>query len=246
MAEHKDSAEAPVTKEAMMQRLSADTSRAFLDEMKPEKAQTKVQAQAEWWQSLNKDSPAPAYLHASDLPELQKNGWKLKEDPYYNQLSRQLKDGTVEVDTYENQSGQRLNTQFSRYSDGQSPGSSMPTQFVSVSYRDGQMPLGLNVRTGNFGDEFRASFNERGKLSSAYEWGSDKDSVNYSFRDDGSLYEMLKRSRKTSEVLNDQLFNKSGEPRSDYNPLYLYEAAKRPIVNIYMGLREMRRSSGIF
>lgn len=245
MAEHRENAEVPRTKEDMLQRLSADSSRAFLDDIKPELTQAKVQAQSEWWQNLNKDNQAPAVLHMSELPELQRQGWELKPDQYYNKLSRQLKDGTKEEDTYDNRSGERLNTRFARNSEKDAEESGKKAQIIDVMYRDGKNVLGVSVKSGYFESEFRASFNEQGKLTSAYEWGKDKDSMTYSFRQDGSLYEALRRSRTNSEVVNDQIFNKSGQPTSDYNPLYLYEKAKRPIQNLYMGLRELSRSGGI-
>lgn len=246
MAEHKDNIEIPRNKEEMIQRLSADSSRAFLDDVKPDMTQTKVQAQAEWWQSLNKENPAPAHLDINQLPELQKNGWQFKPDANYNKLSRDLKDGSHEEDTYDNRTGKRLNTVIARYEDKQAHEPGKAVQFIDVYYRDGQNLQGVSIRSGYFNNEFRATYNEQGKLASAYEWGKNKDSVSYSFREDGSLYEALKRSRATSDVINDQIFDRAGKPVSDYNPLYLYEKAKRPVVDFYMGLSEMRRSGGIF
>lgn len=230
------------TKEDMMQALSSDTSKAFLEDVRPEQVATKLQAQSEWWQNIDKDK-APSHLNMSDLPELKKQGWTVTEDQYYNRISRQLKDGTREVDIYQNRTGEKLNTVYSRYATEEAQKNDNRDQSVEISFRDGVKPFSINVRSGNYESEFRAYFNENGGIASANEFGKNKDSVRYSFREDGSLYEALTLSRRNSDVINDQLFNKAGQPRSDYNPLYLYERAARPVENIYLGIREIMRSN---
>lgn len=246
MVEHKEIVEAPRNKDEMMQRLSADTSRAFLEDIKVDLTQTKIQAQAEWWQALNKDFPAPTFLNEKNLDDLQKQGWQFKPDQYYNKLFRQLKDGSHEENTYDNRTGERVNTVISRYADKDAREAGKASQFIDIYYRDGKQIGGVTVRSGFYESEFRATFDKDGKLENAYEFGRNKDSVNYTFRDNGTLYEALKRSKSTSEVVNDQIFDKSGQPVSDYNPLYLYEKIKRPIENLYLGLREIHRSGGMF
>lgn len=241
MAEQKDSAELAQNKTEMMQRLTADSSRAFLDDIKTEMLPTKLQAQTEWWKTL-KDETAPASIAGKDPQEFKSNGWNLIEDQYYNKLTKYLKDGSYEVDTYENNSGQRVGTTIQRYTK-ESREKGDAAQTISLSYHDGQNIYGATVISGNFNSEFRAYFNENGSVKSAYEYGQNHDFVDYSFRDDGSLYEAVTRSKQTSDVINDQLFDRAGALRSDYNPLYLYEKIHRPLHNLYMGLRETRIKS---
>lgn len=245
MAEHAEQAKA-ASKESMMAELFQDSSRAFINDLNPNNAQQRVEANANWWRGLTKQD-APATLHSLDIEGLEKKGYKVSEDQYYKRISRDSADGKLHEDNiYSKDSKQRLSTTFLRYENKED----LKTgnyQSVDLSYgNDGVSASYLRVKSGNYLGEFNARFNKDGTLQSARQWGRDIDSTEYSFREDGSLYQQLTRSNKDSAVLNDQLFDSAGKPRSDYNPLYLYEKLKRPVENLYMGLRELRRSGGLF
>ena len=234
-------------KDQMAAELLADTSRAFLDDVKATDIPAKLDAQATWWKGISKDS-APATFDSSQVKDLEKKGWTHSENKFYDELSRVSENGKLkEVETYDKRNGERLSSYISRYDSKEAMEKSGPAQTISISYADGgKNPAHVTVRSGNYSSEFDAKFNKDGTLADAREWGRDKNSTQYTFRSDGSLYEALTRSKTDSSVVNDQLFDKAGAPRSDYNPLYMYEKMKRPVENLYLGLREMRRSGGIF
>lgn len=248
MAEFGDSIKHSGSKEEMMNELLNDSSKAFLEDIKPAMTQTKVEAEANWWRGLSKDSSAPLNLKSADMKALEKDGWKVESNEHYSYLSKQSADGKLrEEDIYSNANGERLSTSFLRYEDKAAMDARKHKQSISVGYmRDGVTPYNVTVNSNNFASQFEARFNKDGTLRDAKEWGSEKDSTSYTFRSDGTLYEALKRSNRDSSVVNDQLFDKKGAPRSDYNPLYLYEKVKRPVENIYMGIREISRSGGMF
>jgi hypothetical protein len=241
------------TKEQMMGELVKDSSRAFLDDLKPAMTQTKLEAESQWWQGLGKDNRAPATLgSAQEVKALADKGWKVEENQGYRYISRESADGKMrEADTYEKASGMRLNQTFYRFDNKDAMASNKFSQVVDAIFRDdGKSPLQVEIRSGDYENrnrtEFTARFNENGKLARAEERGMNRDSNYYSFRQDGSLYEALTRSYRNSSVTNDQLFNSAGQPRSDYNPLYLYEKMRRPVDNLYRGWIETRRSGGMF
>ncbi len=243
MAEFGDSQEKS-GKEKMMTELLNDSSRAFLEDIKPSQTQEKVEAQANWWHSLSKDSSSPVNLNSADLKTLEKDGWKITDNKYYSYLSKQSADGKMtEESIYAKSNGERLSQNFLRYDDRAALEAHKYKQSISICFMDGGVsPYSVRVNSSDYSSQFEARFNKNGTLKDAKEWGQEKDSTNYTFRSDGSLYEALRRSNRDSSVANDQLFDKTGKPRSDYNPLYLYEMMKRPVENIYMGISEMRRS----
>ncbi|MBX9724609.1 MAG: hypothetical protein K2X81_24605, partial [Candidatus Obscuribacterales bacterium] len=227
----------------LVDQLVHDNSRAFLDESRPAMAQTKVEAEASVWKAMgDRDNKAPSKLNSpEDLKSLQDKGWKVEKNDNYTYLTHDSADGKLkELDVYKNQGGVRLSQEFLS-ADSKEAMASSKYKRVDVGFKDdGSSPTYLNIKTADYGSTFEARFNKEGKLAEASESGRDKDHTSYSFREDGSLYEALTRSKKDSSVLNDQLFNSKGEPLSDFNPLYLYERAKRPVENLYMGIREIR------
>lgn len=240
-------------KEQMMEQMSSSTSRAFLDDVKPAMTQTKLEAESRWWMGLSKENNAPASLRsAAQAKALEQDGWKITENDGYRYITRDSADGKLrESDTYEKRSGIRLNQVLQRSDGKEAMDSNKFGQTIDAIFQnDGRSPLQVSIISGEYNthnrDEFVARFNPNGTLVRAEERGMQRDTNYYSFRSDGSLYEALTRSQKDSSVVKDQLFNSKGEPRSDYNPLYLYEKASRPIVNIYRGLQEIRRSGGMF
>ncbi len=233
----------------MVEQLVHDNSKAFLEESRPAMAQTKVEAEASVWKAMgDKDNQAPAKLNSTeDVKSLQNKGWKVEKNDYYTYVTHDSADGKLkELDVYQNQGGVRLSQEFLS-ADSREAMAASKYKRVGIGFKDdGSSPSYLNVKTADYESVFEAKFNKDGKLAEASETGRDKDHTSYTFREDGTLYEALTRSKKDSSVVNDQLFNSKGEPLSDFNPLYLYEKAKRPVENLYMGIREIRRSGGIF
>jgi hypothetical protein len=241
------------TREHMIEQMVNDTSRAFLDDVKPAGMQTKVEAESRWWMGLGKENQAPARLgSAQEAKTLAQTGWQVTENQGYRYITRDSADGKLrESDTYEKQSGIRLGQAFYRFDNKEALANNKFSQTVDAIFmNDGRSPLQVSISSGDYktnnSTEFVARFNPNGTLARAEERGMQRDSTYYAFREDGSLYEALTRSRKDSSVVNDQLFNSKGQPRSDYNPLYLYEMMRRPVDNFYRGIRELRRSGGMF
>ena len=241
------SEKATVSRADMEKQLVEDTSNAFLSESRPENIPAKLEAEANWWKSLKTgDGAAPASIQSPyDLKNAQDQGWNYTYNQYYSTLSRTSADGKMrETHGYDNATGNRLDTQFFRADSKEALDANQYKQVVDVGYRKDGTQFNVKVKSGNWDSNFEARFAPDGKMISAREDGSKKDVTEYSFREDGSLYEAVTRSNKDSSVVNDQLFDTKGKPRSDYSPLYLYEKLKRPVENILLGIAETRR--GIF